>query len=60
MLPNSDYLPAAFKQLAIYAAIAGLVAGDLGQPECRTTLRPSRVFRTAVLETGLTEGWIHD
>ncbi len=38
MLPNTNYDPAAFAQGGIYAAVAGLVAGDLVAPELRVGL----------------------
>ena len=50
MFPNPNHGPAASAQLAVYAAIAGLVAGDLGQPECRAGLRPGGVFGAAMPE----------
>ena len=33
MFPHANYLPAAFAQGAIHAAVPGLVAGDLVAPE---------------------------
>ena len=53
VLPNPEDGPAAFAQGAIYAAVAGLVAGDLGQPECRAVLRPGRVPGAAVPEAAV-------
>lgn len=53
MLPNAQHNPAAFAQRAIYAAIAGLVAGDLREPERRPRLRPRRMLGTPVPEAAV-------
>src|SRR5687768_4064162 len=53
MLPNANHGPAASAQSAVYAAVASLVAGDLGQPECRAGCRPSGVLGAAVPEASI-------
>lgn len=49
VLPNPDDLPAVFAEGAIYAAVAGLVAGELGGPERRPCLRPGGMPGAACL-----------
>lgn len=55
VLPNSDHRPAEPPQLAVDAAVAGLVAGDLGQPERRPGLGPSGVFGATMPEAAVYE-----
>lgn len=55
MFPNADHKPAAFAQGAIYAAIPGLVAGDLGQPEGGAGLGLGAVLGAAVPEAAVHE-----
>lgn len=53
MFPHADHGPAAFPQGGIYAAIAGLVGGDLVSPELRVGLGLGRVPGAAVPEAAV-------
>lgn len=44
VFPNTSYLPATSAQRAVYAAIPGHVALDLGLPERRAGLRLGRML----------------
>jgi hypothetical protein len=44
MFPNAHHLPAASAQSAVYAAVAGLVAGEFGEPERGAGCRPGGVL----------------
>lgn len=55
VFPNTNYRPAASAQGAVYAAVAGLVAGDLGQPECGPGRRPGGMLGAAVPEAAVNE-----
>lgn len=53
VFPNTNYPPAASAQGAVYAAVAGPVAFDLGFPEFRAGLGPGGVLRPAVPEAAV-------
>ena len=53
MFPDTNHFPAAFAQRGIDAAVPGLVAGDLGQPEGGAGLGAGPVLRTTVPETAV-------
>jgi len=55
MLPHTENNPSVFRQGAVYAAVAGLVAGNLLTPELRVGFGLSRVFRTTVPEAAVNE-----
>ncbi len=55
MLPDAEDGPALGAQCAVDAAVPGLVAGDLGQPEGGVGLGPGGVFGAAVPETTVHE-----
>ncbi len=50
MFPDAEDAPAELAQLAVHAPVAGLVGGELFQPERATRGRKSGVLRTTVPE----------